>query len=38
MAKVGLNIVAGLFIGFSFWDSPGNVAGTQNKLFAVFMA
>lgn len=33
-----LNVVGGLFIGFSFWDSPDNVAGGQNKLFAVFMA
>lgn len=38
MAKVMLNIVAGLFIGFSFFKSPENVAGLQNRLFAVFMA
>lgn len=38
MAKIMLNIVAGLFIGFSFYKSPDNVAGLQNKLFAVFMA
>jgi ABC-type multidrug transport system permease subunit len=31
-----LNAVAGLFIGFSFWNSPDDVAGLQNKLFAVF--
>ncbi|KAI5479965.1 hypothetical protein MNV49_002255 [Pseudohyphozyma bogoriensis] len=38
MAKLMLNIVAGLFIGFSFWKSPADVAGGQNRLFAVFMA
>ncbi|KAL8280941.1 hypothetical protein RQP46_006620 [Phenoliferia psychrophenolica] len=38
MAKVMLNIVAGLFIGFSFWNTPNDVSGLQNKLFAVFMA
>ncbi len=38
MGKLMLNIVAGLFIGFSFWMAPNSVAGLQNKLFAVFMA
>ncbi|BGP40430.1 ATP-binding cassette transporter snq2 [Rhodotorula kratochvilovae] len=38
MAKLMLNIVAGLFIGFSFWKSPHDQTGTQNFLFAVFMA
>lgn len=33
-----LNIFAGLFIGFSFWMSPADVSGLQNRLFAVFMA
>ncbi|TNY24740.1 putative SNQ2-ABC transporter [Rhodotorula diobovata] len=37
-AKLMLNIVAGLFIGFSFWMSPLDQAGTQDFLFAVFMA
>ncbi|GAA6001439.1 uncharacterized protein JCM10292_006254 [Rhodotorula paludigena] len=38
LAKLMLNIVAGLFIGFSFWMSPHDQTGTQNFLFAVFMA
>ncbi|KAM0754754.1 putative SNQ2-ABC transporter [Meredithblackwellia eburnea MCA 4105] len=37
MAKLMLNIVAGLFIGFSFWKTGGSVTSLQNKLFAVFM-
>ncbi|GAA5921798.1 hypothetical protein JCM3775_001825 [Rhodotorula graminis] len=37
-AKLMLNIIAGLFIGFSFWKSSLDQAGTQNFLFAVFMA
>jgi ABC-type multidrug transport system permease subunit len=32
MAKLMLNIVAGLFIGFSFYKSPDDVAGLQNKV------
>lgn len=32
MAKLMLNIVAGLFIGFSFYKSPNDVAGLQNKV------
>ncbi|GAA5913660.1 hypothetical protein JCM5296_007276 [Sporobolomyces johnsonii] len=38
VSKLMLNIFAGLFIGFSFWRSPGDVNGLQNRLFAVFMA
>ncbi|CAD7062712.1 unnamed protein product, partial [Tilletia caries] len=39
-AKIGLNLLAGLFIGSSFWAQGQNlsVASLQNKLFAVFMA
>ena len=33
MAKIALNIVAGLFIGFTFWKAKDSVQGTQNKLF-----
>jgi len=33
-----LNIVAGLFIGFTFWKSRDSLQGTQNKMFAIFMA
>ncbi|TFK22472.1 hypothetical protein FA15DRAFT_757994 [Coprinopsis marcescibilis] len=38
MAKLVLNVVAGLFIGFTFYRSRDTQAGTQNKLFAIFMA
>jgi len=38
VAKFMLNIFAGLFIGFSFWMSPADPTGLQNRLFAVFMA
>ncbi|GAA5967234.1 hypothetical protein JCM3765_001744 [Sporobolomyces pararoseus] len=38
VSKFMLNIFAGLFIGFSFWKSPADVSGLQNRLFAVFMA
>ncbi|KAK0566531.1 ATP-binding cassette transporter snq2 [Tilletia horrida] len=39
-AKIGLNVLAGLFIGSSFWGQGQDlsVASLQNKLFAVFMA
>ena len=35
-AKLILNIVAGLFIGFTFWKSPSSMQGSQNKLFSIF--
>lgn len=40
MSKLGLNIIAGLFIGSSFWgqgkkESTGSL---QNKIFSIFMA
>lgn len=38
VSKFMLNIFAGLFIGFSFWMSPADPSGLQNRLFAVFMA
>ncbi|KAF8069062.1 pleiotropic drug resistance ABC transporter [Lyophyllum atratum] len=38
MAKLVLNVVGGLFIGFTFWNSKNTQQGTQNKLFAIFMA
>ncbi|KAJ3529193.1 hypothetical protein NM688_g7886 [Phlebia brevispora] len=37
MAKIALNIVAGLFIGFTFFKAKDTQQGTQNKLFAIFM-
>lgn len=27
----------GLFVGFSFWDSPTSLQGMQNQLFSIFM-
>ncbi|KAG5727434.1 Brefeldin A resistance protein [Termitomyces sp. T112] len=38
MAKLVLNIAGGLFIGFTFWRAKNSQQGTQNKLFAIFMA
>lgn len=37
LAKIALNIVAGLFIGFTFFKSKDTLQGSQNKLFAIFM-
>ncbi|KAF8477639.1 ABC-2 type transporter-domain-containing protein [Russula ochroleuca] len=38
MAKLALNLVAGLFIGFTFYKAKDSVQGTQDKIFAVFMS
>jgi ATP-binding cassette subfamily G (WHITE) protein 2 (SNQ2) len=38
MAKLMLNIVGGLFIGFTFFKAKDSIQGTQNKLFAIFMS
>ncbi|KAF4607737.1 hypothetical protein EYR40_000072 [Pleurotus pulmonarius] len=38
MSKFSLNITAGLFIGFSFFDAGDSQQDTQNKLFSIFMA
>lgn len=37
MAKLALNIMAGLFIGFTFWKAKDSIQGTQNKLFVRFI-
>ncbi|KAF5330227.1 hypothetical protein D9611_010600 [Ephemerocybe angulata] len=37
MAKLVLNTLAGLFIGFTFFKAKDTQQGTQNKLFAIFM-
>ncbi|TEB24254.1 hypothetical protein FA13DRAFT_1714739 [Coprinellus micaceus] len=37
MAKFALNVIAGLFVGFTFYKSKDTQQGTQNKLFAIFM-
>jgi len=33
MSKLTLNIIGGLFIGFTFFKSKDTIQGTQNKLF-----
>jgi ATP-binding cassette subfamily G (WHITE) protein 2 (SNQ2) len=33
MAKLALNLVAGLFIGFTFYKAKDSVQGTQDKIF-----
>ncbi|KAG2073835.1 hypothetical protein BDR04DRAFT_1093970 [Suillus decipiens] len=38
MAKFALCIAGGLLIGFTFYKSSDSLQGTQNKLFAVFLA
>ncbi|KAJ7113209.1 ABC-2 type transporter-domain-containing protein [Mycena epipterygia] len=38
MAKLVLNIVAGLFIGFTFYKPKPTQQGTQNQLFAIYMS
>ncbi|KZT26064.1 hypothetical protein NEOLEDRAFT_1063724 [Neolentinus lepideus HHB14362 ss-1] len=38
LAKILLNIVGGLFIGFTFFKSKNTLQGTQDKLFAVYMS
>ncbi|KAL4789751.1 ABC-2 type transporter-domain-containing protein [Aspergillus venezuelensis] len=37
MARFGLGIVSGLFIGFSFWRSDNSQQGFQNTLFSLFL-
>jgi len=36
LAKLVLNVVAGLFIGFTFFKADDSIQGTQNKLFVSF--
>lgn len=38
IAKLALNIFGGLFTGFTFFHSQDSQQGTQNKLFAIFIA
>ncbi|KAI0703005.1 pleiotropic drug resistance ABC transporter [Cytidiella melzeri] len=38
VSKIALNIVAGLFVGFTFFKAKDSIQGTQNKLFSIFMA
>ena len=36
LAKLSLNVVAGLFVGFTFYKAKDSIQGTQNKLFVSF--
>ncbi len=36
-SKTFLCVSTGLFIGFSFWDTPTSLQGVQNQLFSIFM-
>ncbi|KAJ8595721.1 hypothetical protein M405DRAFT_806639 [Rhizopogon salebrosus TDB-379] len=38
MAKLVLNIAGGLLIGFTFFKTEDSLQGSQNKLFAIFLA
>ncbi|KAA1475301.1 pleiotropic drug resistance ABC transporter [Dentipellis sp. KUC8613] len=38
VAKFVLNIVSGIFIGFTFFRANDSIQGTQNKLFAIYMS
>ncbi|KAG0700795.1 ABC-2 type transporter-domain-containing protein [Suillus ampliporus] len=38
VAKIILNIAGGLLVGFTFFQSKDSLQGTQNKLFAIFLA
>ncbi|KAF8605613.1 hypothetical protein BDV93DRAFT_605114 [Ceratobasidium sp. AG-I] len=38
MSKLSLNIFAGLFIGITFFKAHNSIRGSQNELFAIFMA
>ncbi|KAG2073832.1 hypothetical protein BDR04DRAFT_1178890 [Suillus decipiens] len=38
MAKIILNIVGGLLIGFTFFKSKDTLQGMQNKLFSIFLS
>ncbi|KAF7439739.1 hypothetical protein PC9H_000075 [Pleurotus ostreatus] len=38
MSKLTLNIIGGLFIGFTFFNAGDSQQDTQNKVFSIFMA
>lgn len=37
LAKFGLSLASGLFIGFSFWNADNSTQGMQNVIFSIFM-
>jgi ATP-binding cassette, subfamily G (WHITE), member 2, SNQ2 len=37
LAKLALNITAGLFIGFTFFKAKNTIQGTQNKIFVSYL-
>ncbi|GMM33517.1 hypothetical protein DASC09_008420 [Saccharomycopsis crataegensis] len=36
--KFFLSVMAGLYIGFTFWDADNGIIGMRNELFSVFMS
>ncbi|KAH9022164.1 pleiotropic drug resistance ABC transporter [Lactarius pseudohatsudake] len=38
LAKIALNLVGALLIGFTFFQAKDSIQGTQNKLFSIFMS
>ncbi|KAA1475296.1 pleiotropic drug resistance ABC transporter [Dentipellis sp. KUC8613] len=38
LSKLGLNILGGLIIGFTFYRAQNSIQGTQNKVFAIFLS
>ncbi|KAH9077823.1 ABC-2 type transporter-domain-containing protein [Lactarius deliciosus] len=38
MAKIALNLVGALLIGFTFFQAKDSIQGTQNKIFSIFMS
>jgi ATP-binding cassette, subfamily G (WHITE), member 2, SNQ2 len=38
VAKLALNVVAGLFIGFTFFHAKTSIQGTQNKIFVSLLS
>ncbi len=37
LAKLALNVVAALFVGFTFFKAKDSIQGTQNKIFVGFL-
>lgn len=37
MVSIDVDVLTGLFIGFSFFKAKNTIQGAQNHLFAVFM-
>jgi ATP-binding cassette, subfamily G (WHITE), member 2, SNQ2 len=37
LAKLALNVVAALFVGFTFFKAKDSIQGTQNKIFVSYL-